>query len=49
MLRGNKLRHSYLDVTKLENYGPKGKYLNNNYYFSEVGLLNILAGLNNKV
>jgi len=27
----NRLRHSYLNVLKLENYGPKGECLNNNH------------------
>ncbi len=27
----NRLRHSYLNVMKLENYGPTGECLNNNH------------------
>jgi hypothetical protein len=30
MLKANKLRHSYLNVMKLENYGTTGECLNNN-------------------
>jgi hypothetical protein len=30
MVKVNKLRHSYFNVIKLENYGPTGEYLNNN-------------------
>jgi hypothetical protein len=31
MLKVNKLRHSYLNVMKLENYGPTGGCLNDNH------------------
>jgi hypothetical protein len=31
MLKINKLRHSYLNAMKLENYGPTGECLNNNH------------------
>ena len=31
MLKGNKLRHTYLNVMKLENYDPTGECLNNNH------------------
>jgi len=31
MLKVHKLRHSSLNVTKLENYGPTGECLNNNH------------------
>jgi hypothetical protein len=31
MLKVNKLRHSYLNVMKLGNYGPTGECLNNNH------------------
>jgi len=27
----NRLRYSYLNVMKLENYGPTGEYLKNNH------------------
>ena len=30
MLKVNKLKHSHLNVMKLENYGPTGECLNNN-------------------
>ncbi len=35
MLKVNKLRQSYLNVMKLENYGPKGECLNNNHLTSQ--------------
>ncbi len=31
MIKVNKFRHSYLNVMRLENYGPTGEYLNNNH------------------
>jgi hypothetical protein len=31
----NKLRYSYLNVMKLENYGPTGECLNNNHQTSQ--------------
>ncbi len=31
MLKVNNLRHSYLNVMKLGNYGPKGECLNDNH------------------
>ncbi len=35
MLKLNKLRHNYLNVMKLENYGPTGECLNNNHQTSQ--------------
>ncbi len=35
MLKINKLRHSYLNAKKLDNYGPKGECLNNNHQTSQ--------------
>jgi hypothetical protein len=35
MLKVNKLRHSNLNVMKLENYGPTGERLNDNHQTSQ--------------
>ncbi len=35
MLKVNRLRHSYPNVMKLENYGPTRECLNNNHFTSQ--------------
>ncbi len=47
MVKVNKLRHSYVNVMKLENYGPTGECLNNNHQTSQKLYFSVCFFLNN--